>query len=387
MGLGHYLVEAHLREGRSVAELARTHGIHRSWLYKLLARYRREGEAGLVPRSRRPHRFPAAMSKTTATRIVRLRATLLRQGYDGGAETIHAHLARAHAVLPPSVSSIWRLLRRRGLVTPQPHKRPRSSFVRFAAALPNECWQSDATHWTLRGERAVEIVNLIDDHSRLCLGSVALVVTTAAEVARIFESAHGRYGTPAAVLTDNGRVFSASDRGWQVALESDLASLGVQHKRARPYHPQTCGKVERFHQTVKRYLRQQPAAASLRQLQVQLDRFVRYYNEQRPHRALGRRTPAEVYAAKVKATPPAAPTLPTHYRIRHDRVDAHGKLTLRFDSKLHHIGIGARHKRREVVLFIADRDVRILTADGQLLRRLRLDPSRDYQPQSLGVAV
>src|SRR5712691_8165298 len=126
MGLGHYLVEAHLREGRSVAELARTHGIHRSWLYKLLARYREQREAGLVPRSRRPHHSPAA-------------------------------------------SSIWRVLRRRGLVTPQPHKRPRSSFVHFAAALPNECWQSDATHWTISGKRSVEIVNLIDDHSRLCL--------------------------------------------------------------------------------------------------------------------------------------------------------------------------------------------------------------------------
>jgi len=386
MGLGHYLVEAHLREGRSVAELARTHGIHRSWLYKLLARYRREGEAGLVPRSRRPHRFPAAISKATADRIVRLRAKLLRQGFDGGAETIHWHLTHRH-VPAPAVSSIWRLLRRRGLVTPQPHKRPRSSFVRFVAALPNECWQSDATHWQLQGERSVEIVNLIDDHSRLCLRSVALVVTTAADVARIFESARGQYGVPAAVLTDNGRAFSAEDRGWQVALESDLGTLGVVHKRARPYHPQTCGKVERFHQTMKRYLREQPAPASLRQLQAQLDRFVRYYNEQRPHRALGRRTPAEVYAAKVKATPPAAPVLPTHYRVRHDRVDAHGKLTLRFDSKLHHIGVGARHKRREVVLFIADREVRILTAEGQLLRQLTLDPSRDYQPQSLGVAV
>src|SRR5712691_2413678 len=152
MGLGHYLVEAHLREGRSVAELARTHGIHRSWLYKLLARYRAQGQRGLEPGSRRPHRSPTKMSSAMATRIVRQRRRLLARGLDGGAETIHWHLAKRTAVVP-STSSIWRALRARGLVTPQPHKRPRSSFVRFAASLPNECWQADATHWRLRGGR------------------------------------------------------------------------------------------------------------------------------------------------------------------------------------------------------------------------------------------
>src|SRR2546427_3810407 len=106
MGLGHYLVEAHLREGRSVAELARTHGIHRSWLYKLLARYRREGEAGLVPRSRRPHRFPAAISKATADPIVPLRAKLLRQGLYGGAQTLHPHPTQP-PVPPPPGGPIW----------------------------------------------------------------------------------------------------------------------------------------------------------------------------------------------------------------------------------------------------------------------------------------
>jgi transposase InsO family protein len=386
MALGRYLVEAHLREGRSVAELASTHGIHRSWLYKLLRRYREQGEAGLAPRSRRPHRSPQAMSTATAARIVRLRAQLLRAGFDGGAETIHAHLARRSSAVP-SVSSIWRLLRRRGLVTPQPHKRPRSSFVRFVAALPNECWQADATHWRLRGGSSVEIVNVLDDHSRLFIASVALPVATAAAVAGIFASACRRYGAPAALLTDNGRVFSAEDRGWTVALASELARGGIAHKRARPYHPQTCGKVERLHQSLKRYLLRQPRARSLELLQRQLDRFVRYYNIERPHRALGRRTPAEIYAAKVKATPHRAPEGAVQFRIRHDRVDAHGKLTLRLDSRLHHIGIGRRLQGQEVVLLIADRDVRIVTPDGTLVRHLRLDPKRDYQPQSLDVAV
>jgi transposase InsO family protein len=380
MGQGRYLVESHLREGRSVAELATTHGVHRSWLYKLLARYRREGEAGLEPRSRRPRRSPSAMEPGLADEIVALRANLLDQGLDAGALTIHWHLARRHGAVP-SVSSVWRVLKRRGLVTPQPQKRPRSALVRFQAELPNECWQSDMTHWVLSGGRGCEIVNFIDDRSRLDLRSVALAVTTAVDVGQIFQQARAQYGTPQNVLTDNGCIFTAEHRGGKVVLETELERLGIRHKHARPYHPQTCGKVERFHQTQKKYLARQPAARSLEQLQAQLDRFASYYNEERPHRALGRQTPAEVYEAMVKAAPQAK--VETHFRIRHDKVDRGGKLTLRYESKLLHIGIGARHKGLAVVMLVAGRDVRVVSAaDGELLRHLTIDPSRNYQRQS-----
>lgn len=378
--IGRYLVEAHLREGRSVAELAATHGVHRSWLYKLLARYRREGDRGLEPRSRRPRRSPGAMPLALAEEIVAMRQNLVDQGLDAGALTIHWHLARRHGAVP-SLSSVWRVLRRRGLVTPAPQKRPRSSLIRFQADLPNECWQSDMTHWALAEGRGVEIVNFIDDHSRLCLRSVALAVTSAVDVGRIFQQARAEYGTPAAVLTDNGCIYTAAHRGGKVVLETELERLGIRHKHARPYHPQTCGKVERFHQTLKKYLAKQPVAASLEALQLQIDGFVAYYNEARPHRALGRQTPREVYQAKVKATPGAK--VATHFRIRHDKVDRTGKLTLRYESKLLHIGMGARHKGLAVVLLVAGRDVRVVSAEGgELLRHLTLDPSRDYQRQS-----
>jgi len=385
MEIGPYLVEAHLREGRSVAELATAHGVHRSWLYKLLGRYRVDGEAGLASRSRRPRRFPTAMAAALQEEIVALRTNLLDQGLDAGALTIHWHLARRHGAVP-SVSSVWRVLRRRGLVTPQPHKRPRSSFVRFEAALPNECWQSDMTHWTLGGARGCEIVNFIDDHSRLCLASVALPVTTAVDVGAIFQRARAAFGTPQAVLTDNGCIYTATHRGGKVVLQTELERLGIRHKHARPYHPQTCGKVERFHQTMKRYLAAQPVAPTLEALQAQLDRFRSEYNERRPHRALGRRTPAEVYGARIKAAPTRAAA--AHFRVRHDKVDKHGSLTLRYRSRLHHIGMGARYRGRAVVLLVVDRDVRVVSAEeGELLRHLTLDPSRDYQPQTLGVAV
>src|SRR5918996_1202061 len=262
MGMGRYLVEAHLREGRSVAELAETHGVHRSWIHKLLARYRAEGDAGLETRSRRPHTSPSAVPTELEDEIVLLRKTLSEDGLDAGAVTIHWHLARRHQQAP-SVSSIWRVLTRRGCVTPQPRKRPRSSFVRFEADLPNECWQSDMTHWSIADGVHVEIVNIIDDHSRLCVASQARSVARATDVAEIFIAAAQRHGTPAAVLSDNGCIYTAKHRGGKVIMETLLETLGVTYKHSRPYHPQTCGKVERFHQTLKKFLARQDPAPDL----------------------------------------------------------------------------------------------------------------------------
>jgi transposase InsO family protein len=380
MSVGRYLVEAHLREGRPVGELAAEHGVHPSWIYRLLARYRAEGDAGLIPRSRRPKRSPNALPVELESEIVLLRKQLAEEGLDAGAQTIHWHLTRRQATVP-SVSTIMRVLRRRGCVVPQPKKRPRSSYVRFEADLPNECWQSDMTHWTIANDVGVEIVNFIDDHSRYCVASVAVPVTKATDVAEIFATAIERHGTPASMLTDNGCIYTAKHRGGKVVMETLTEALGVTYKHSSPYHPQTCGKIERFHQTLKKFLTKQPAANTLVELQAQLDRFVDYYNEQRPHRALGRRTPAEAFTARLKAHPPA-PIPATHFRVRHDKVDKHGSITIRYDSKLHHIGMGARHRGQPVVMLIADRDIRIITPEGETLRRLTLDPTRDYQPQT-----
>jgi Integrase core domain len=150
---------------------------------------------------------------------------------------------------------------------------------------------------------------------------------------------------------------------------------------ARPYHPQTCGKIERFHQTLKKHLAAQRPARSLAQLQAQIDRFVAYYNEQRPHRGLARRTPAEAYAARIKAAPRRDDRPPArHYRVRHDKVDAGGTISLRYRSRLRHIALGRAHKRRRVIVLVADRDVRVLSTEGEILRELVLDSSRKHQP-------
>ena len=163
-------------------------------------------------------------------------------------------------------------------------------------------------------------------------------------------------------------------------MESELASLGISYRRSRTYHPQTCGKVERFHQTLKRWLAKQRRARTIVELQAQLDRFAVSYNTWRPHRALGRRTPAEAFGARPKATPAAlALQIPARYRVRRDRIDSHGVVTLRHRGRLYHIGIGRKHAGVRVLVLVADLDVRVLSEDGELLRELALDPSRDYQ--------
>jgi len=379
MSLARLVVTAVFLEGRTKSEVARDYGLSRRWVHELVRRYEAEGEPGLQPRSRRPRGSPQRIGEDLEQDIVELRKHLSERGLDAGAHTISFHLERRHGSAP-AVSTIWRVLSRRGFVTPQPHKRPRSSFVRFEAEMPNERWQADTTHWHLADGTDVEIMNAIDDHSRLLVASVARPTFKAADVVAVFHDAASRHGLPSALLTDNGAVFTAAPRGGgRCAIELECDRLGIRLVHSRPYHPQTCGKVERFHQTLKRWLAKRPAAADVGALQRELDRFRTYYNDERPHRALGRRTPVEAFAARPRATPSGLKLL-GHTRIRRDRIDGSGAVTLRHDSRLHHIKIGRRFAGTRVVMLVAGLDVRIVSEDGELLRELELDPSKGYQP-------
>ena len=381
MGMAQLVVTAVLVGGRSKSEVARDYGLSRRWVIALVQRYLAEGEAGLAPRSRRPRSSPNRTPPAVEEEILALRKDLVRGGHEAGAATITAHLQRRHGSAP-ATSTVWRILTARGFVTPQPHKRPKSSYLRFAAEQPNERWQTDITHWHLADGADAEIINWIDDHSRLCLASTARRVFTAGTVNASYRDVADHYGDPASVLSDNGAVYTGRYRGRGiVALETTLHRRGVVFTHSRPYHPQTCGKAERFHQTEKRWLGTQPPAATIPALQRQLDTFRGYYNDQRPHRALDRRTPAEAYTARPKATATGQPLYdPTHWRVRHDTVDTDGKLTLRHASRLHHIGIGRRHAGTPILMLVHDLHIRIITSTGQLLRDFELDPTRDYQP-------
>ena len=191
---------------------------------------------------------------------------------------------------------------------------------------------------------------------------------------------------PASTLTDNGMVYTvrfASGRGGRTALEAELARLHIQQKNSRPNHPTTCGKVERFQQTLKKWLRSQPTQPhNVTELQTLIDHFVDEYNNRRPHSSLPHHaTPAATYQARPKAIPTAGHHRNNHHRVRHDRIDKHGKLTLRVNGKLHHIGMGRTLARTPVLLLVHNLDVHIIDATtGELLRELTIDPTRDYQP-------
>ena len=375
--LAQMVVDAVLLEGQSIRVVAARFNVSKSWVHKMVSRYRDGGAEALAPTSRAPRTNPRQMSLEVEERIVALRKELDDLGADSGAHTISVHLD-ARFGTTPSVSAIYRALKRRGFITDEPRKRPKASYVRFEASLPNECWQGDMTHWQLADGTGVEILNFIDDYSRLVVAAEVLVVTKSSDVRRIFKNACATYGTPASVLTDNGAIFNAAARNGRTGFESDLIAAGVLYKHSRPYHPQTCGKVERWHQTLKKFLAKH-AASTIDDLQRQVDWVVRYYNEVRPHRSRGKITPAAAYAARPPAEPFTLINQP-HHRIRHDTVDASGKVSLRYLGALRHLHVGRPFAGTRVRLYIVDAEVRIVTDDGELLREATLDASRHHQP-------
>ena len=384
------VITAVVIEGRSQHEVARAYGVSQGWISRLVARFRREGEAAFEPRSRRPNHSPTAIPPTTVELICQLRRDLTSQGLDAGPDTIAWHLAQHHGI-SVSTASVSRYLSRAGLVVPTPTKRPRSSYIRFQADLPNECWQADFTHYRLtrhdgRPGCDVEILSWLDDCSRYALSITAHLRVTGPSVVASFRDAVNRFGVPASTLTDNGMVFTtrlAGGKGGRNGFEAELRRLSVRQKNSRPNHPTTCGKVERFQQTMLSWLRSQPRQpATLDELQALLDLLASLYNQQRPHRSLPHRaTPATVYHSLPKAAPGTSRELDHHHRVRHDIIDKEGKVSLRHGGRLFHIGVGRTHARTPVIMLVHDLDIRVIdAATGELLRALNLDPSRSYQP-------
>jgi transposase InsO family protein len=389
------VITAVVVEGRPVAQVATAYAVSRQWIYKLLARYRSEGEAAFEPRSRRPHSQPRAIPPATAELILQLRHQLAGQGLDAGSHTIAWHLVEQHQ-LTVSEATIWRILRRGGLITPEPKKKPKSAYVRFAAEQPNQMWQTDFTHYRLTrpdGTSAadVEILSFLDDHSRYALSVTCHQPVTGPAVVAAFRQAVADHGIPASVLSDNGLVFTTRFAGGRAGADTingfsaELRRLGVVQKHSKPNHPTTCGKVERFQQTLKKWLTAQPRQpGTIAELQALCDTFADYYNNRRPHRSLNRRTPAAAYQARPKATPPAAADAEPQPRVRRDVIDTGGKLTLRHNGRLHHIGVGRTHARTPILMLINGLDIRIIHATtGEIIRELQLNPTVDYQTRDL----
>lgn len=369
-------------EAVNVTRVCQDGGISRKTFYKYVARCRDEGPAGLQERSRRPGSSPQRVSAAVEEAVVALRKQLDEAGMDHGATTIQWYLgndARFKRAVP-SVATVHRILVRRGFVLPQPEKRPKSSWRRFEAPAPNEWWQVDYIDWvTVSGP--VKVFNFLDDHSRLACRCRAVLEATSEEAWTTFCQAAQRWGLPAGVLSDNGLCFSGKLRGFEVLFEAKLRDAGIRPITGRPFHPQTTGKVERFQQTLKKWLRRQDRrrglARDLAELQARLDEFCAYYNEQRPHQGIGRVTPLSRWQASPASKPAAEPLPHPAPRSEPHAVTVDDRGVIRVNDLAIAVGVEWSGCAATVIL---DAHYATIFSGDQLVRHLKLDHSRSYQP-------
>lgn len=353
----------------NVSALCAELGVSRQSFYKYRRRWLEDGPAGLVERSRRPLSSPTQTALEVEDRIVRLRKELV---VDNGAQAICWHLARDGIVV--SAATVHRVLVRRGMVTPQPQKRPKSSWRRFEWPRPNDAWQIDATVWALADNSEVWIMDVLDDHSRILVAARVCDGPTATAAWEAIAGGIADWGTPAHVMSDNGTCFTGRFiQGRENDFERSLRGLGIRHILSSPGHPQTCGKLERSHQTTKRWLAADGPAATPAALQAQLDAWRAHYNQHRPHKAAGGRTPLEKWNAAPPATPLGTDPLPPRASLH--RVDTSGRI----GWGRYMIGIDSRRAGQQVLVIARDQDLTI-HGQGGILRTLTIDPSRRHQP-------
>jgi len=348
--------------------------------YKYLARFQREGVEGFYPRSRRPLKTPSRLDAATEDLIVRARKELDDAGWDAGADQIRFRLAELDCCPAgkelPARSTINRVLERRGQLVRVPRRRPRRSTHRFEAEQPNSMWQMDGFQHRLAGGQRVVVLHISDDCSRLDLALRAAVSENPHDVWAAVVWASSRYGIPARFLTDNGVSFSGARRGWVSALEQNLRALGVDPITSSIAHPQTCGKNERAHATVQKWLRKQPPAVTLEDLQALLDDYRTHYNHRRRKTHLGGMTPAERYDLGPLDGPGAQP-VPWPVQIRTATVSTSGCIGI----DQHLLGIGRRHAQATVTVVRQHHQIAVFDTN-QLIAEFTLTGRRGYQPKN-----
>ena len=381
------IVETILATGMSHKDAAALFNVSTRWIRELLHRYREGGYQALQPRSRHPHSNPRQVPESTVKTILEIRQHLENTGQDNGAHTIRWHLQQQKITPLPAASTIHRILKRHGYVIEQPHKRPRSSWKRFEADQPNETWQLDYSHCYLNNNQRVAILTIIDDHSRFVIACKAFEHETGTNVIDTFITAGNKHGFPKSTLTDNGSVFTTKlykKADTRNGFEQLLLQMGIQQKNGTPYHPQTQGKVERFHQTLQKALHARPFAHNIGELNQQLDDIIDYYNNHRPHRALNRQTPAQAYNRLPKAQPLDIP-IGTDNRLRRDKVDNDGKVTLRWAGNMRKLYVGRKHRTKEIMLICINNDITAITPHtGEIWGRYHLDKTKKYHRNQLG---
>ena len=364
----------------AVSRFCRQHGVSRSWFYEMRSRARETDPlTAMRARPRTPHaRHRQAIRLEVEELAVRIRKELADGGWDHGPMTVRHKLAEL-GVQVPAASTLSRVFTRRGMVVPQPQKRPRSSYRRFEFAMVHECWQLDAFQWTLADGSICVVYQVLDDKSRALLASHVTATETAEGAIAVIDKAIAAYQVPVLLLTDNGSAFNQTRRGLSSQLVTHLKQLGCRAITGRPGHPQTQGKDERVHQTTQRWLRAR-STADPGELLAQLEEFDRHYNNHRPHQSLAMRTPATARAegpVAIPALPPPtteARTAARPVRAGQRRVGANGKISVRRVA----IQLGYEHRYSTVTVVFAAETVSIFDRRGTHIRSLILEPGRTY---------
>ncbi|MFC7447984.1 DDE-type integrase/transposase/recombinase [Rhodococcus daqingensis] len=286
-----------------VAAFCREREISRQTFYKYLRRFRAEGADGFTRRSTAPLHHPTRFDGVVHEAVLRARKELADAGLDNGPISIRWRLDEMGFEPLPSRVSIHRILTERGQIVAEPRKRPKPRR-RFEYSDPGGLWQIDGMEFYLATGEKVCILQILDDHSRLDVGTCSATSENGDEAWRALQQAFAGYGLPVRVLFDNGTAFSSRHRGGTSALERRLADAGVQTITSSIYHPQTCGKNERSHQTLQKWLRARATPETLEELDELLEKYRTVYNSRR-HQSLDGRTPQQVYDATpvVTATP------------------------------------------------------------------------------------
>ncbi|MFF2094573.1 integrase core domain-containing protein [Paenibacillus sp. NPDC058174] len=359
----------------NVAEFCRCEQISRQTFYKFRRRFRDEGIDGLQDRSRRPLTSPGQTPAQVEDIVVRRRKQLIEQGLDHGAQSIVWSLQRDGLQAVPSPSTVWQILTRRGAITAQPQKRPKSATKRFVFDRPNECWQSDWTGWSLADGTPVAIAGSLDDHSRYLVGLRAAAGDADGELVwSVILTGVAECGIPSMSLSDNGIVYTGRFHAHESAFEINLRALGVRTINSAPFHPQTCGKIERFWQTLKKWLAARDPVATIDDLNDLLAQFGSFYNQHRPHRALRGATPAEAFHSTVKARPADRPLPAPVFISRHIVDEASGNLYV----PPYRVHVGLRWASHECVS-IRDGNHITIFSGNRLVRTLTADPTRRHQ--------
>jgi transposase InsO family protein len=361
----------------NVAAFCRREQISRQTFYKWRARFRDGGLDGLQERSRRPLTSPGQTSAEVEDIVLRRRKRLLEEGLDHGPQSIVWSLQRDGTLeVVPSRSTVWQILTRRGAITAQPQKRPHSATKRFCFDRPNECWQSDWTQWELADGTPVAIAGTLDDHSRYLVGLAAAAGAGTTELVwTVMLAGITECGVPSMSLSDNGTMYTGRLRGYESTFEANLHALGVRTINSAPYHPQTCGKVERFWQTLKKWLHAREPAASITELNDQLAQFRVFYNHHRPHRTLRGATPAEAFTATEPARPADRPLPAPVFVSRHVVDETSGNLYV----PPYRVNVGLRWAGHACDS-IRDGDHISIFSGSRLVRTLTADPTRRHQP-------